>query len=132
MLCLLGSTKICRIVCQLEVICDVERWILKNLLLIKNPRDLHLSVFPSGNVVSPSENSSTRVLSSPNPVSATVGRDSEAQVGESSVTPGSTQIYPRDLTRGQGELARMTMTMTHSNEVSTRVNLAPRTQMRGS
>ena len=40
--CLLASTKICPTVCHLQMICDLVRWILKNLLLVRKPRDLHL------------------------------------------------------------------------------------------
>ena len=42
----------------------------------------------------------------PNPVCASAGRQSEVQVGESFLTPGSIQMSPRELTRSQGELAR--------------------------
>ena len=44
-----------------------------------------------------------------NPVSASAGRESNVQVGESSLTPGSIQISPRELTRSQGELARSSL-----------------------
>ena len=38
-------------------------------------------------------------------VSASAGHESDVQVDESSPTPGSIQISPRELTRNQGELA---------------------------
>ena len=66
-------------------------------------------LFPSGTVVAPSQNTSARLSSIPNPVSASAGRESEVQVDESSLTPGSIQIPPRELTRSQGELARSSL-----------------------
>ena len=70
-------------------------------------------LFPSGTVVAPSQNTSTRLSSIPNPVSASAGRESDVQVDESSLTPGSIQISPRELTRSQGELARSSMENAH-------------------
>ena len=49
------------------------------------------------------------ISSIPNLVSASSGRDSDVQIDESSVTPGSIQISPRELTRSQGELARSSL-----------------------
>ena len=66
-------------------------------------------LFPSGTVVAPSQNTSTRLSSIPNLVSASAGRESDVQVDESSLTPGSIQISPRELTRSQGELARSSL-----------------------
>ena len=66
-------------------------------------------LFPSGTVVAPSQNTSTRLSSIPNPVSVSAGRESDVQTGESSLTPGSIQISPRELTRSQGELARSSL-----------------------
>ena len=66
-------------------------------------------LFPSGTVVAPSQNTPARLSSIPNPVSASAGRASEVQVDESSLTPGSIQISPRELTRNQGELARSSL-----------------------
>ena len=63
-------------------------------------------LFPSDTVVTPSQDTSARLSSIPNPVSASSGRESDVQIDESSLTPGSIQISPRDLTRSQGELAR--------------------------
>ena len=60
-------------------------------------------------VVAPSQNTPARLSSIPNPVSASTGRESDVQVDESSLTPGSIQISPRELTRSQGELARSSM-----------------------
>ena len=57
--------------------------------------------FPSGTSVTP--------LRNPNPVSASSIRESDVQIGESSLTLGSIQISPRNLTRGQGELARSSL-----------------------
>ena len=68
-------------------------------------------LFPSGTVVTPSQNTSTRLSSIPNPVSASSGRESDVQIDESSSTPGSIQISPRELTRNQGELARSSRKM---------------------
>ena len=65
-----------------------------------------VTLFPSGTVVAPSQNTSTRLSSIPNPVSASAGRESDVQVDESSLTLGSIEISPRELTRSQGELAR--------------------------
>ena len=64
-------------------------------------------LFPSGTVVAPSQ--PARLSSIPNPVSASSGRESDVQVDESSPTPGSIQISPRELTRSQGELARSSL-----------------------
>ena len=61
-------------------------------------------LFPSGTVVTQLQNTSARLSSIPNPVSASSVRESDVQTGESSLTPGSIQISPRDLTRIQGEL----------------------------
>ena len=66
-------------------------------------------LFPSGTIVAPSQNTSARLSSIPNPVSASSGRESDVQVDESSLTPGSIQIAPRELTRSQGELARSSL-----------------------
>ena len=66
-------------------------------------------LFPSGTVVTPLPNTSARLSSIPNPVSASSVRESDVQIGESSLTPGSIQISPRDLTRSQGELARSSL-----------------------
>ena len=67
------------------------------------PPDVPL--FPSGTVVAPLQNTSARLSSIPNPVSASSVRESDVQTGESSLTHGSIQISPRELTRSQGELA---------------------------
>ena len=61
-------------------------------------------LFPSGTVVAPSQNTPARLSSIPNP-----GRESDVQIGESSLTPGSIQISPRELTPSQGELARSSL-----------------------
>ena len=66
-------------------------------------------LFPFGTVVAPSQNTSARLLSIPNPVSASSGRESDVQIDESSLAPGSIQISPRELTRSQGELARSSL-----------------------
>ena len=66
-------------------------------------------LLPSGTVVDPLQNTSTRLSSIPNPVSASAGRESDVQVDESSVAPGSMQIAPRDLTRSKGELVRSSL-----------------------
>ena len=58
-------------------------------------------LFPSGTVVAPSQNTPARLSSIPNPVSASAGRESDVQVDESSLTLGSMQISPRELTRSQ-------------------------------
>ena len=50
-----------------------------------------------------------RLSSIPNPVSASSGRESDVQIDESSLTLGSIQISPRELTRSQGELARSSL-----------------------
>ena len=71
------------------------------------PSDVPL--FPSGTVVTPLQNTSARLSSMPNPVSASSVRESDVQIGESSSTLGSIQISPRDLTRSQGELARSSL-----------------------
>ena len=71
------------------------------------PSDVPL--FPSGTVVTTSQNTSAQLSSRPNPVSASSGRESDVQIDESSLTPGSIQISPRDLTRNQGELARSSL-----------------------
>ena len=62
--------------------------------------------FPSGTVVAPSQNTPARMSSIPNTVSASAGSESDVQTGESSLTLGSIQNSPRDLTRNQGKLAR--------------------------
>ena len=67
------------------------------------PPDVQL--FPSGTVVTQLQNTSARLSSIPNPVSASSVRDSDVETGESSLTPGSVQISPRELTHSQGELA---------------------------
>ena len=66
-------------------------------------------LFPSGTVVTPLQNTSARLPSIPNPVSASSVRESDVQIGQSSLTPGSIQISPRELTRSQGELARSSL-----------------------
>ena len=66
-------------------------------------------LFPSGTVVAPSQNTSARLSSIPNPVSASSCRESDVQIDESSSTPGSKQISPRELTRNQGEFARSSL-----------------------
>ena len=66
-------------------------------------------MFPSGTVVTPLQNTSARLSSMPNPVSASSVRESDVQIGKSSLTPGSIQISQRDLTRSQGELARSSL-----------------------
>ena len=66
-------------------------------------------LFPSGTVVAPSQNTPARLSSISNPVSASAGRESDVQVCESSLTPGSIQSSPRELTRSQGELARRSL-----------------------
>ena len=63
-------------------------------------------LFPSGTVVAPSQNTSARLSSIPNPVSASSGRESDLQIDESSSTPGS---ILRELTRNQGGLARSSL-----------------------
>ena len=68
-----------------------------------------VSLFPSGTVVTQLQNTSARLSSIPNPVSASSVRESDVQTGESSLTPGSIQISPRDLARSQGELARSSL-----------------------
>ena len=59
------------------------------------PPDVPL--FPSDTVVTQLQNTSARLSSIPNPVSASSGRESDVQTGESSLTPGSIQISPREL-----------------------------------
>ena len=71
------------------------------------PPDVPL--FPSGTVVTQLQNTSARLSSIPNPVSASSVRKSDVQIGESSLTPGSIQISPRDLARCQGDLARSSL-----------------------
>ena len=66
-------------------------------------------LFPSGTVVAPSQNTPARLLSIPNPVSASAGRESDVPIDESSLTSGSIEISPRELTRSQGELARSSL-----------------------
>ena len=66
-------------------------------------------LFPSGTAADPSQNTSARLSSIPNPVFAPAGRESDVQVDESSLTHGSIQISPRELTRSQGELARSSL-----------------------
>ena len=66
-------------------------------------------MFPSDTVVTQLQNTSARLSSIPNPVSACSVRESDVQTGESSLTPGSIQISPRDLTHSQGELARSSL-----------------------
>ena len=68
-------------------------------------------LFPSGTVVTPSQNTSAQLSSIPNPVSASSDRQSDVQIDESFSTPGSIQISPRELTRSQGELARSSLEM---------------------
>ena len=51
-------------------------------------------LFPSGTAVTPWQNTSARLSSIPNPVSASSVRESDVQIGESSLTPGSIQISP--------------------------------------
>ena len=107
MLRLLDNTKTCRQICQLETICVLVRWILKNHRLFRNPWHL-LCVprLPSGIVVDPSQNTSTRWPSKSVLVIEPVRRDSDVPIDDSSVAPGSMQISPRELTRSQGELVR--------------------------
>ena len=64
------------------------------------PPDVPL--FPSGTVVTQLQNTSARLSSIPNAVSASSVRESDGQTGESSLTPGSIQISPRELTRRSG------------------------------
>ena len=71
------------------------------------PSDVPL--FPSGTVVTLLQNTSARLSSIPNSVSASSVRESDVQIGESSLTAGSIQISPRELTRSQGELARSSL-----------------------
>ena len=71
------------------------------------PSDVPL--FPSGTVVTLLQNTSARLSSIPNPVSASSVRESDVQIGESSLTPCSIQTAPRDLTRNQCELARSSL-----------------------
>ena len=66
-------------------------------------------LFHSGTVVTQLQNTSARLSSIPNPVSASSVRESDVQTGESSLTPGSIQISPRELTRCQGELVRSSL-----------------------
>ena len=63
-------------------------------------------LFPSGTDVTQLQNTSARLSSIPNPVSASSVRESDVQTGEFSLTCGSIQISPRELTRSQGELVR--------------------------
>ena len=60
-------------------------------------------------VVTQLQNTSARLSSIPNPVSASSVRESDVQTGESSLTPGSIQISPRDLARSQSEFARSSL-----------------------
>ena len=106
-----GQYKTCRPICQLEMICALVRWILRYLPVDQEtmaPPDVPL-LFPSGTVVTQLQNTSARLSSIPNPVSASSVRESDVQTGESSLTPGSMQISPRELTRSQGELARSSL-----------------------
>ena len=104
MLCLLDNTKTCRPVCQLEMICALVRWILRYLPLIRKP--WHLPLYRCFLRCRSVANTSPRLSSIRNPVSASSGRESDVQIDESSLTPGSIQISPRELTRSQGGLAR--------------------------
>ena len=83
---------------------------MKHLLLIRKPWHLpDVPLFPSGTVVTPWQNTSARLSSIPNPVSASAVRKSDVLIGEPSLTLGSMQISPRDLTRSQVELARSSL-----------------------
>ena len=107
----LDNTKTCRPISQLEMIYALVRWILRYLPVDQEtmaPPDVPL-LFPSGTVVTQLQNTSARLSSIPNPVSASSVRESDVQTGESSLTPGSMQISPRELTRSQGELARSSL-----------------------
>ena len=65
------------------------------------PPDVPL--FPSGTVVTQLQNTSARLSSIPNLVSASSVRESDVQTGESSLIPGLIQISPRELTCSQGK-----------------------------
>ena len=81
---------------------------MKHLLLIRKP--WHLLLYRCFLLAPLSLRRKTLPLSSiPNPVAASAGRESDVQVDESSLTPGSIQISPRELTRSQGELARSSL-----------------------
>ena len=64
---------------------------------------------PFGTVVDPLQNTSTRLSSSRILFLHLLRRESDVQVDESSVAPGSMQIAPRDLTRSKGELVRSSL-----------------------
>ena len=66
-------------------------------------------LFPSGTVVTPSQNTSARLSSIPNPVSASSGREPDVQIDESSLTPGSIQNSPRELTRSHCDFYRSSL-----------------------
>ena len=87
----------------------VVRWILENLLLVRKPWNLPLylcfTLWHRGRSVA--KHSHSFVI--PDPVSESAGRESDVQVDESSVAPGSMQTSPRDLTRNQGELVRSSL-----------------------
>ena len=110
MLCLLDNTKTCQPICQTrddlrfgEVDLEVPPVDQETMA----PPDVPL--FPSGTVVTQLQNTSARLSSIPNPVSASSVRESDVQTGESSLTPGSIQFSPRELTRSQGKLARSSL-----------------------
>ena len=74
---------------------------------------LEVPWFPSGTVVTQLQNTSARLSSIPNPVSASSVRESDVHTGESSVTLCSIQILPRELTRSQGKLVRSSLEIAH-------------------
>ena len=83
------------------------------------PSDVPL--FPSGTVVTQLQNTSARLSSIQNPVSASIVRESDVQTGESSLTSVSIQISPRKLTRSEGELARSSLEKADPVIVSRRI-----------
>ena len=83
-------------------------------------------LLPSGTVVDPLHNTPTRLPSRPDPVPEPACRESDVPVDESSVTPGSMQISPRELTRSQGELVRSSLENADPTTVSRR-NVEKRT-----
>ena len=96
MLCLLDNTKTCRPICQTgedlrfgEVDLEVPPVDQETMA----PPDVPL--FPSGTVVTQLQNTSARLSSTPNPVSASSARKSDVQIGESSLTPGTQRFDPQ-------------------------------------
>ena len=72
-----------------------------------------VSLFLHGTVVTQS--------STPNLFSASSVRESDVQTGGSSLTPDSIQISPRELTRSQGELVRISLKNVDPAIVSRRI-----------